>query len=257
MEVIIKEDYEEISKLAARIIGGIVRHVPRAVLGLATGGTPVGCYRELVRMHNEEDLDFSQIVTFNLDEYVGIAEDHEQSYHRFMWDNLFSHINVVAANVHIPDGNAEDLHEACDDYEVEMDEHGGVDVQLLGIGSNGHLAFNEPGSSLGSRTRIKTLTERTRQDNSRYFDSIDEVPKYCVTMGIGTIMESGKLLLLANGASKAEAIAAAVEGPITASVPASAIQLHPDVTVIMDRAAASKLTREYDSQLHFLEGEEQ
>ncbi|MBT4511870.1 MAG: glucosamine-6-phosphate deaminase [Chloroflexi bacterium] len=257
MEVIIKEDYEEISKLAAQIIAGIVRINPRAVLGLATGGTPVGCYRELVRMHGEEDLDFSQIVTFNLDEYVGIAKDHEQSYYRFMWDNLFSHVNVVPANVHIPDGNAEDLHVACDEYEIEMDEHGGVDIQLLGIGSNGHLAFNEPGSSLGSRTRIKTLTERTRQDNSRFFENIDEVPKYCVTMGIGTIMESGKLLLLANGANKAEAIAAAVEGPITASVPASAIQLHPDVTVIMDRAASSKLTREYHSQPHFLEGEEQ
>ncbi len=257
MEVIIKEDYEEISRLAAGIIAGMVRRSPRAVLGLATGGTPVGCYRELVRMHREEDLDFSQIVTFNLDEYVGLPEDHEQSYHRFMWDNLFSHINVAAANVHIPDGNAGDLHEACNDYEMELDEHGGVDIQLLGIGSNGHLAFNEPGSSLGSRTRIKTLTERTRQDNSRFFSTLDEVPKYCVTMGVGTIMESGKLLLLANGGNKAEAIAAAVEGPITASVPASAIQFHPDVTVIMDRAAASKLTREYHSQPHFLEGDKE
>lgn len=257
MEVIIKENYEEISKLAARIIAGIVRQSPRAVLGLATGSTPVGCYQELVRMHREEELDFSQIVTFNLDEYVGIAEDHEQSYHRFMQDNLFGHVNVVPANVHIPDGNAGNLHEACDDYETEIDEHGGIDVQLLGIGSNGHLAFNEPGSSLGSRTRIKTLTERTRQDNSRFFSTLDEVPGYCVTMGIGTIMESGKLLLLANGANKAEAIAAAVEGPITASLPASAIQFHPDVTVIMDRAAAAGLTRKYPSQPYSLEGDQE
>ena len=256
MEVIIKEDYEDLSKMAAQIIGRIVRKRPRAVLGLATGGTPVGCYNELVRMHREEGLDFSQIVTFNLDEYVGLSEDHEQSYHRFMWDNLFSHINIVKANVHIPDGNAENLHAACDEYEMEMDEHGGIDIQLLGIGTNGHIAFNEPGSSLGSRTRIKTLTEHTRQDNSRFFDSLDEVPKYCVTMGIGTILEAGKLLLLANGENKADALVAAVEGPITASVPASAIQLHPDVTVIADKAAASKLTREYDSQLHHLDDEE-
>lgn len=256
MEVIIKENYEEMSKLAAQIIARIVKQRPRAVLGLATGSTPVGCYQEMVRMHKEEGLDFSQIVTFNLDEYVGIPEDHEQSYHRFMWDNLFSKINIVKANVHVPDGNAGDLHAACDEYEMEMDEHGGVDIQLLGIGGNGHLAFNEPGSSLGGRTKIKTLTERTRQDNSRFFDSIDDVPKYCVTMGVGTIMESGKLLLLANGENKADAIAAAVEGPITASVPASVIQLHPDVTVIMDKAAAAKLTREYNSELHHLENED-
>ncbi|MBW7997078.1 MAG: glucosamine-6-phosphate deaminase [Candidatus Glassbacteria bacterium] len=256
MEVIIKDNYEELSKLAARVIARIVRNNPCAVLGLATGGTPVGCYRELMRMHTEEGLDFSQIVTFNLDEYVALPEDHGQSYHRFMWDNLFSRINVVSANVHIPDGNADDLHKACDEYEMEIDEHGGMDLQLLGIGTNGHIAFNEPGSSLGSRTRIKTLTERTRQDNSRFFDSIDEVPKYCMTMGIGTIMEAGKLLLLANGENKAEAIARAVEGPITASVPASAIQLHPDVTVIMDRAASAGLTREYHSEPHHLEDEE-
>lgn len=256
MEVIIKESYEEMSELAARIIARIVRAKPRAVLGLATGGTPVGCYQRLVRMHNEEELDFSQIVTFNLDEYVGLPKDHNQSYHRFMWDNLFDKINIVTANVHIPDGNAEDLHAACDEYEMEIDEHGGIDVQLLGIGTNGHIAFNEPGSSLGGRTKIKTLTEHTRQDNSRFFDSIEDVPKYCVTMGIGTIMESSKLLLLASGDNKAEAVAQAVEGPITASVPASVIQLHPDVTVIMDRAAAGRLTRSYLSEPHHLEDEE-
>lgn len=256
MEIIIRENYEEMSQLAARLIARVVRNRPRAVLGLATGGTPEGCYAELVRMHREEGLDFSQIVTFNLDEYVGLPETHEQSYHRFMWDKLFDHINVTAANVHIPDGNAEDLHEACSEYEMQIDEHGGLDLQLLGIGTNGHIAFNEPGTSLGSRTRIKTLTEQTRKDNSRFFDSLEEVPRYAVSMGIGTILESSKLLLLASGANKADAVAAAVEGPITASVPASAIQLHPDVTVIVDRPAAAKLTREYQTEPHHLEGED-
>ncbi|OGG02066.1 MAG: glucosamine-6-phosphate deaminase [Candidatus Glassbacteria bacterium RIFCSPLOWO2_12_FULL_58_11] len=249
MEVIIKESYDQISLLAAQIIADLVHHRPRASLGLATGSTPLGAYRELIRMHREEGLDFSQIVTFNLDEYVGLAEDNDQSYHYFMWENLFKHINIIPANVHIPDGNAKDLEEACEHYEMEIDDHGGVDVQLLGIGSNGHIAFNEPGSSLGSRTRIKTLTQQTRRDNARFFASIDEVPKYCVTMGIGTILEARKLLLLANGASKAEAVAAALEGPITASVPASAVQLHPDVTFIIDKAAAAKLKREYHSEL--------
>jgi len=199
-------------------------------------------------MHREEGLDFSQVVSFNLDEYVGLPKDNEQSYHYFMWENLFKHSNIVPANVRIPDGMAADLKEACDTFEIEIDDHGGIDVQLLGIGHNGHIAFNEPGSSLGSRTRIKTLTEKTRQDNARFFNSIAKVPKYCVTMGIGTILEARKLVLLANGENKAEAIQATLEGPITVSVPASAIQLHPDVTVIMDRAAASKLTRQYHTE---------
>ena len=245
MEVVIKETYEEMSQLAAHLIADVIRRNPRSAIGLATGGTPLGTYHELIRMHEDEGLDFSQVISFNLDEYVGLQKDNEQSYHYFMWENLFKHINITSANVHIPDGLASDLKEACDEYEIEIDDHGGIDVQLLGIGRNGHIAFNEPGSSLGSRTRIKTLTEKTRQDNARFFNSIDEVPKYCVTMGIGTILEARKLILLANGENKAEAIQATLEGPITVSVPASAIQFHPDVTVIIDRAAASKLTREY------------
>jgi len=248
MEVVVKDNYEEMSKLGAQIIADVIRKKPRAVIGLATGSTPLGTYKELIRMHKEEGLDFSQVVTFNLDEYVGLPEDNEQSYHYFMWENLFKHINIVPANVHIPDGNAKDLEKACAEYEMEIDDHGGIDVQLLGIGANGHIAFNEPGSSLGSRTRIKTLDERTRRDNARFFSSIDEVPKYCVTMGIGTIFEARKLILLANGANKAEAIQATVEGPITASVPASAVQMHPDVIVIVEKEAASKLTRKYPSE---------
>ncbi len=249
MQVFIKEDYEEMSRKAAEIVAEEMGNKNgKFVLGLATGSTPVGLYKELIRMHKDEGLDFSQVVSFNLDEYVGLPNDNEQSYHYFMWENLFKHINIVPANVHIPDGVAAELKEACDNYEIEIDDHGGIDVQLLGSGSNGHIAFNEPGSSLGSRTRIKTLVEKTRQDNARFFDSIDEVPKYCVTMGIGTILEARKLVLLANGENKAEAIQAALEGAITVSVPASAVQFHPDVTVIMDKAAASKLTRQYHSE---------
>ena len=252
MEVVVKETYDELSRLAAQVVADIVCRKPRAVLGLATGSTPLGTYKELIRMHKEEKLDFSQIVTFNLDEYVGLPEDNDQSYHYFMRENFFKHINVVRANIHIPDGNAEDLEEACAMYEIEIEEFGGIDVQILGIGSNGHIAFNEPGSSLGSRTRIKTLDERTRRDNARFFKSIAEVPKYCVTMGIGTVLEARKIILLANGAGKAEAIKAAIEGPISASVPASAVQLHPDVLVIVDKAAAARLEREYPSEPHRL-----
>ena len=248
MEVIVKPTYEEVSKLAAQMIADIVRSKPRAVLGFATGSTPLGTYKELIRMHLEEGLDFSQAVTFNLDEYIGLPKDNDQSYHYFMWENLFKHINVLESNVHIPQGMGDDIQQKCIEYEEEIFDHGGLDVQLLGIGGNGHIAFNEPGSSLGSRTRIKTLDEKTIQDNARFFKSIDEVPRYCVTMGIGTIMEAEKLILLANKENKADAVQKTIEGPITASVPASAIQLHPNATVIVDKAAASKLTRKYPSE---------
>ena len=245
MEVVIKQTPEEVGKLAADIIAETVRRKPRAVLGLATGSTPLGTYKELVRMHREKGLDFSQVVTFNLDEYIGLPKDNDQSYHYFMWENLFKHINVLEANVHIPQGMAEDIQQHCIEYEEEIFDHGGLDIQLLGIGSNGHIAFNEPGSSLGSRTRIKTLGEETRQDNARFFSSIDEVPRYSITMGIGTILEAERLLLLATGKNKAEAVQKTVEGPITATVPASAIQLHPNTTVIADKDSAGKLSRKY------------
>jgi len=248
MEVIIKHSYEEISKVAAAMIAEVVRRKPRAVLGFATGTSPLGTYKELIRLHREEGLDFSQVVTFNLDEYIGLSKDNDQSYHYFMWENLFKHINILKANVHIPQGAAENLYRHCIEYEEEIFDHGGLDIQLLGIGSNGHIAFNEPGSSLGSRTRIKTLDEKTRRDNARFFNSIDEVPRYCITMGIGTILEAEKLILLANGENKADAVMKTVEGPITASIPASAIQLHPNVTVIVDKTASGKLSREYPGE---------
>ncbi|MCD6404926.1 MAG: glucosamine-6-phosphate deaminase [Planctomycetes bacterium] len=252
MEVIVKENYEQMSRLAAEMIADLVRSKPRSVLGLATGSTPVGTYKELIRMHKEDGLDFDQVVTFNLDEYVGLPTTHTESYRYFMNDNLFNHINIRKENTHVPDGLAKDVTASCTEYERMMVEHGGIDVQLLGIGGNGHIGFDEPGSSLASRTRVKTLTKETREDNSRFFASIDEVPKYAITMGIGTILDTRRVILLANKESKADAISAAVEGPITAMCPASALQLHPAVTIITDKAAASKLTGNYPAEPHRL-----
>lgn len=252
MEVIVKKDYDQMSKFAAELIAKIIRRKPNAVLGLATGSTPLGTYKELIRMHKEEGLDFSGVTTFNLDEYVGLKPDHDQSYRYFMNDNLFNHINIKKENTHVPDGMAADIPAFCKWYEEEMKKAGGIDIQLLGIGGNGHIAFNEPGSSLGSRTRVKTLDENTRKDNARFFKTIDEVPKYAITMGIGTIMDARQLVLLANKETKADAIAKTVEGPITAMVPATIVQLHPKATIIVDKPASGKLTREYPEEPYTL-----
>lgn len=248
MEVIIKADEAGVAMLAAEFIAETIRRRPRAVLGLATGATPLGTYTELIRMHRDQGLDFSQVVTFNLDEYVGLPENHPQSYRYFMNKNLFDHINIKKENTHLPKGTAQDVEASCLEYEREIDELGGVDLQLLGIGTNGHIAFNEPVSSLGSRTRVKTLTEKTRRDNSRFFASLAEVPRYAITVGIGTIMEARSAILIATGSSKADAIVAAVEGPVTAMCPASALQLHPHMTVVVDRQAGAKLVGEYPSE---------
>lgn len=246
MLVIIKENYQQMSIEAAKQVASLIRKKPDCVIGFATGSTPLGLYKELIRMHNEEGLDFSKVVSFNLDEYVGLPPNHPESYHYFMWENLFKHININPSNVHIPMGMAEDIDAFCEWYEQKITERGGIDLQILGIGSNGHIAFNEPGSSLGSRTRIKTLDEKTRMDNARFFNSMDEVPKYAITMGVGTIMEARRLLLLANGIKKAEAIKQTVEGPIMAKYPATIVQLHRYATVIVDKEAASKLEGKYD-----------
>ena len=248
MEVIVKDDYAQLSRLAAQIIAGLVRRKPQAVLGLATGSTPLGTYKELVRLHKEEGLDFGRVVTFNLDEYVGLPPAHDQSYRHFMDENLFNHIDICRENTNLPDGMAADIPAACRAYEAKIRQSGGIDLQLLGIGANGHIAFNEPGSSLASRTRVETLTEKTRRDNSRFFARMEEVPNYAVTMGIGTIMEARQVMLLASGQAKAGAVAAAVEGPIAAMCPATALQMHPAATVIIDRAAAERLRGRYPSE---------
>jgi len=252
MEVVVKDNYEQVSRLAAEMIAGFLKRKPNAVLGLATGSTPLGTYRELIRMHKHEGLDFSKVVTFNLDEYVGLPPAHEQSYRSFMSRSLFAHVNIRMDNTHLPDGMADDITAGCLAYEKKIEEYGGVDVQLLGIGTNGHIAFNEPGSSLASRTRVKTLTQETRTDNSRFFKTMEEVPRYAVTMGIGTIMQARQIILLADKAAKADAIAATVEGPVTAMCPATALQLHPWVTVIVDKAAAAKLKGRYPAESHRL-----
>ena len=246
IRVIITRNYDEMSKLAAKMIADAIRSKPDVVLGLATGGTPVGCYQELVRMHREEGLDFSGVTTFNLDEYVGLPPTHEQSYHYYMDVNLFNHVNIRRENVHIPDGLAEDLERHCREYEEMIKKAGGIDLQLLGIGRNGHIGFNEPGSPFDSRTRVVKLAETTRRDNARFFKSLDEVPTHAITMGLATIMEARKIILLASGEAKADAVAKSVEGPKTVMVPASILQDHPDCTFIIDREAASKLRGSYE-----------
>jgi glucosamine-6-phosphate deaminase len=246
MEIIISNTYEEMSKAAARAVARLLNSKPNAVLGLPTGSTPVGVYKELARMHKSEGLDFSRVTTFNMDEYVGLRKDHPQSYHYFMHENLFKHINIPPQNIYIPSGTTDNSAAFCAWYEQRIKECGGIDMQLAGVGSDGHIAFNEPSSSLGSRTRIKTLARSTIQDNARFFEKAEDVPIYGITMGVGTILEARKILFLANGASKADAVAKAIEGPVTSMITASALQLHPDVTAYLDSAAAGKLEmREY------------
>ncbi len=243
MEIIIADTQEEMSKIAADMIERQLLRKPSSVLGLATGSTPVGTYEQLVRRHKEEGLDFSKVITFNLDEYLDLSPSHEQSYRYFMDHHLFNHINVDPKNIHVPYGHAGEVEEFCEWYEDEIKRAGGIDVQILGIGADGHIAFNEPGSSLGSRTRLKTLTRQTIEDNARFFDNLDEVPRFAITMGVGTILEAKEIIILANGAKKAEIVAEAIEGPITAQVSASALQMHRQVTVIVDAEAGSKLKR--------------
>jgi len=243
MEVIIEPTRKAVGIRGANIIADHVLRKPALVLGLATGSTPLIAYRELIRKHQEGGLDFSKLVTFNLDEYLGLPPTHPQSYAYFMEENLFRHINVHRQNIHVPSGLALDPHEFCGSYEADIKRAGGIDLQVLGIGRDGHIGFNEPGSSLGSRTRVKTLTKETIEDNARFFEAEQEVPRFAITMGVGTIREARKIILLATGPSKAEAIAAAVEGPVAASVTASVLQLHNDVMLIIDEEAAGKLKR--------------
>ena len=241
MLVEVYEDYEAVSRRAAEVVTNQIRRKPDSVIGFATGGTPLGLYKILIENHREFGLDFSKVTTFNLDEYVGLRPEHPQSYHYFMWENLFKHINVNPSQVYIPHGMADDVEYFCEWYEEQIEEAGGIDLQILGIGTNGHLAFNEPGSSLGSRTRIKTLTKKTVRDNARFFDDPEEVPRLAITMGIGTILDARTLVLLASGESKADAIRLALEGPVTGMCPATVVQMHRVAHVFLDEAAASRL----------------
>lgn len=246
MELIIQQDKEAAALLAARIVANELRAHPRAVLGLATGSTMEAVYRHLVRMHREQKLDFSHCSTFNLDEYVGLAATDANSYRHFMNEHLFKLVNVKMENTHLPDGCAADLGAECRHYEALIAQAGGVDLQLLGIGKSGHIGFNEPLSALRSRTREKALAPTTIKQNAPFFGGEDKMPRRAITMGVGTILDAKRCLLLATGESKAEIIAQAVEGPITSMVTASALQLHPRATVIVDEAAATQLKeREY------------
>jgi glucosamine-6-phosphate deaminase len=242
MRIIVVKDKEAMGKRAADMVQDEMARHPNPVIGLATGSTPLPLYQELARRCKEEGLDFSTSITFNLDEYVGLDPSHDQSYRYFMNKNLFDHINIVKRNTHVPDGMAEDIEAFCDEYERMIDDCGGIDLQVLGIGSNGHIGFNEPGSSIGSLTRIKTLTPQTIADNARFFAKKEDVPTLAITMGIGTIFNAAKCILLATGANKADAVKAACEGPVTSMCPASALQLHRYATMVITEDAASKLT---------------
>lgn len=241
MEIIIQDTPANACLMAAKVVANLIRRKPAAVLGLPTGTTPIPFYQELIRLHNKEGLDFSQVTTFNLDEYVGLSFRHPQSYHFYMQHQFFDHVNIPDANIHIPNGLATDIPAFCAEYEKKIHDAGGIDLQILGIGHDGHIGFNEPTSSLGSRTRIKTLTQQTRSDNARFFNQPSDVPRHVITVGVGTIMESRECLMLAYGAKKADAVANMVEGPVTAMCPASVLQFHPHVKVIIDKAAAAKL----------------
>lgn len=245
MEVIITESKQKAEETTANIIASRVQKTPDALLGLATGRTMESLYSLLIEKHQHEGLDFSKISTVNLDEYVGLEGDHEQSYRYYMNKHLLSHVNIDPQNTHLPNGTANDIPAECRRYEQVITDKGGIDLQLLGIGSDGHIGFNEPGSSLVSRTRIKTLTKETVEQNGAIFGDPDKVPRHALTMGVGTIMDAHQVILLATGSSKAQIIADAVEGPITAWVTASILQMHPSAIVIVDEEAAAKL-RNYD-----------
>jgi len=241
MEVVIQPTAEAAADLVARIIAWELRKKPRLVLGLASGNTMESVYARLAQMHRDEKLDFSACCTFNLDEYIGLSAKHINSYRHYMNQHLFRRVNIPFSNTHMPDGVAEDPAVECVKYEERIADRGGIDLQLLGIGHNGHVGFNEPFSSFRSRTRVTVLSRATRLQNAPHFPSPDAVPKRAITMGVGTILDCRRNLLLATGAEKASIVAKAVEGPITIMISASALQLHPNCSFILDEAAAREL----------------
>ncbi|MFA5467770.1 MAG: glucosamine-6-phosphate deaminase [Sphaerochaetaceae bacterium] len=247
MRLIIQEDYNKLSCWAGRYIAKkIIEYKPTAdnpfVLGLPTGSSPIGTYKQLIAMHRQEKLSFKHVITFNMDEYIGLPEDHPQSYHAFMWDNFFSHIDIPREQVNIPNGNAKDLLAECAQYEAKIEEVGGIDLFMGGIGIDGHIAFNEPFSSLDSQTRLKTLTHDTRVVNSRFFgNDINKVPKTALTVGIRTIMEAKEVVLLVNGHGKARALQAMIEGPVSHAMTCSILQMHQKALIICDEEATAEL----------------
>ncbi len=241
MRIVIAKDYEDMSARAARIVAGQIYLKPNSVLGMATGSTPLSMYKELIRVHKEVGLDFSEIVTFNLDEYLGLPKEDEQSYNYYMFENFFNHINIKKENIYIPDGMMKDVEQECKQYDKDIQVKGGIDLQVLGIGNNGHIGFNEPDIKFEATTHKVKLDEETINANARFFATIEEVPRFAISMGIKTIMHAKKILLLASGENKAEVIYRALFEGITPEIPASILQLHQDVTVIVEENAAQLL----------------
>lgn len=241
MNILIMETEAKLNEVGANIIAGVVQMKPAAVLGLATGGTPVGIYEQLVKAYDQGLVSFKDVTAFNLDEYVGINPDHEQSYKYYMRQHLFDKVDIKLENTHIPSGTAAELSEECRQYDELIKKAGQIDLQLLGIGHNGHIGFNEPAEHLNSGTHAVELAEETKAANARYFSSEAEVPKQAITMGVGTILKAKHILLVVKGADKAEIVKRALQGPISTQCPASLLQLHPNLTVLLDSAAASAL----------------
>lgn len=228
------KNYDELSELAANMLIERIEKVEKPVVGLATGSTPEGMYANLVKKYKAGEISFANVVTFNLDEYAGLSKDDPMSYQYFMYQNLFKDVDIKSENIHIPNGLAEDLEKECEQYEVLIQQEGKIDVQILGLGLNGHIGFNEPGTSFDSRTHVVELEESTRIANSRFFNSLDEVPKKALTMGIGTIMEAKEIIFIVNGEKKADILRKVVHGEVTENVPASILQRHPNITLITD-----------------------
>ena len=241
MKIYVTEDYQSMSRKAANILSAQVILNPTCVLGLATGSSPVGMYKQLIEWYKRGDVDFSEVRTVNLDEYVGLAPDHDQSYRYFMQSNLFDHINIKPENTNLPNGQAADLAAECKRYNQVIHSQGGIDMQLLGMGHNGHIGFNEPGDTFDLETHVVDLTERTIEANARFFATPNEVPRQALTMGIKTIMQARRILVVVSGEDKADAVKAALTGPVTPKVPASILQLHPNVMLVADKAAMSKV----------------
>lgn len=241
MNILTFQSIEELNDAGANIIVSLLQTRPDAVLGLATGGTPVGIYEQLVKSYEKGLVSFSRATSFNLDEYVGLPRDHEQSYYTYMKENLFDHVDLPESRAFIPDGNASDPHEECRRYEDLLSKAKQIDLQILGLGHNGHIGFNEPDHALVGGTHVVALQEETLQANARYFDSIDDVPKLAITMGVGMILKARTILLIVRGEDKAEIVQKALQGPITTEIPASLLQTHPNLVVMLDPAAAKLL----------------
>ncbi|WP_378952666.1 glucosamine-6-phosphate deaminase [Pelosinus sp. sgz500959] len=241
MRVVIAKDYEDMSQRAARIVAGQIYLKPNSVLGLATGSTPISMYKDLIRVHKEVGLDFSEVITFNLDEYLGLPISDEQSYYYYMFQNFFNHVNIKKENIYIPNGIMDDVELECKNYDDKIQKKGGIDLQVLGIGTNGHIGFNEPDIKFEATTHKVKLDDETINANARFFSTIEEVPRFAISMGIKTIMHAKKIILLASGENKAEVIFRALFEGITPEVPASILQLHQDVTVIVEENAAQLL----------------